>query len=312
MRVTAEHVYDYISGLPQRTDHKLISAQEADFPTDAPTTASAVADLTGTWIGLAGSDYYAYGWDPRDVNSYLLGYWRQGGLVELSVHMNNPVTGGLFSDRTAIDPAKMITPGTRQNDQLHQELDRIAAQLQVLKEAGVVVLFRPFHEMNGGWFWWGDWKASQFQALWRDTFDYLTRTKGLDNLLWVYSPNEGSGNYTSYYPGPKYVDIVGLDIYSDLEPGCRAPSDWAEMNSLGKPSAITDFGAFGPTESDSKQNYDWTHFLECIKSSYPQATYFLAWSNGWALSNPGKSKANAMLADPYVANLSAVQSDLVR
>ena len=70
-----------------------------------------------------------------------------------------------------------------------QELDQLAAGLEELKEAGVVVIWRPFHEMNGDWFWWGAKPPAEFVKVWRHMFDYFTNTKQLDNLLWAYGPN---------------------------------------------------------------------------------------------------------------------------
>src|SRR5690349_8829219 len=96
-----------------------------------------------------------------------------------------------------------------------KELDRVAEGLEQLKKAGVVVLWRPFHEMNGDWFWWNGKDPDTFIKLWRQMFDYFTTTKQLDNLLWVYSPNHGKKT-TDYYPGDRYVDIVGLDAYTDF------------------------------------------------------------------------------------------------
>jgi len=254
---------------------------------------------------MVGADYFLGARDPNIVNAYLENYWAQGGLVQLSEHMDNPVTGGNAWDTTAVNPAEMISRGTTENHQLHDELDTIASHLQVLEDAGVVVLFRPFHEMNGDWFWWGAWKPAQFRALWREAFNYLTYTKGLDNLLWVYSPSAGTRG-RAYYPGSKYVDIVGLDIYADLEPGCSAAPGWVDIASLGKPSAITEFGAYPPDESDSTQVYNWNNFLACVKTAYPQAVYFMAWSGGWALDYAGDTNAHTMLADPYIADLAAL------
>jgi mannan endo-1,4-beta-mannosidase len=69
--------------------------------------------------------------------------------------------------------------------------------------------------MNGGWFWWGAKDPDTFIKLWRQMFEYFSQTKGLDNLLWVYSPNHGNKT-AAYYAGGRYVDLVGLDAYTDF------------------------------------------------------------------------------------------------
>ena len=72
--------------------------------------------------------------------------------------------------------------------------------------------------MNGKWFWWGGADKEEFLALWRHMFDYFTTTKGLNNLLWLYSSNSEDAWTRSvdfYYPGDAYCDVVGLDNYTD-------------------------------------------------------------------------------------------------
>ena len=83
-----------------------------------------------------------------------------------------------------------------------------------------VTFFRPLHESNGAWFWWGQQDPAEFAALWQGMFRYLTDTKGLHNLLWVYSANRNFDGTREmdparYYPGHDYVDVLALDIYDD-------------------------------------------------------------------------------------------------
>lgn len=121
-----------------------------------------------------------------------------------------------------------------------RELDDIAAGLQQLRDAGVVVLWRPFHEMNGGWFWWGAKKPDVFMQLWRQMFDYFTVQKKLNNLLWVYAANTG-GRTTAFYPGDGYVDLVGVmptpiswtrNISKASRNYCACPSRLVLLNSV--------------------------------------------------------------------------------
>jgi len=110
----------------------------------------------------------------------------------------NPKGGGLRDK--GVNIAELLQPDTDTHQRWMQELDLTAEGLKELKDAGVVVLWRPFHEMNGGWFWWGAKEPEQFIALWRHMFDYFSKTKSLDNLLWVYGPNHGQ-NTRSIMPG---------------------------------------------------------------------------------------------------------------
>jgi len=116
-----------------------------------------------------------------------------------------------------VDVGKMVTPGTEEHERTMAELAAAADKLQVFEDAGIPVLWRPLHEIDGGWFWWTDKNKPENTAqLWRMMYDYFTHTRKLDHLIWVYSA--GVGNKTAeyrrrFYPGAAYVDISGIDIY---------------------------------------------------------------------------------------------------
>ena len=116
-----------------------------------------------------------------------------------------------------VDVGKMVTPGTAENTQTMKEIAAAADKLQVFEDADVPVLWRPLHEIDGGWFWWTDKKNPENTAkLWRMMFDYMTKTRKLDNLIWVYSAGVGNKALEyrkDFYPGPEYVDISGIDVY---------------------------------------------------------------------------------------------------
>ncbi|CAH1195837.1 hypothetical protein PAECIP111892_02113 [Paenibacillus auburnensis] len=143
---------------------------------------------------------------------------KAGGIVTMSYHANLPGTAPAWSNvsmsLSEADFARYITPGTVQYTALLADLDKAALSLQQLSNAGVPVLWRPYHEMNGGWFWWG--QKSRFSELWNLMFERYTGYHGLHNLLWVWSPNaknQWSGEPVDYYPGAGRVDVLALDIY---------------------------------------------------------------------------------------------------
>jgi mannan endo-1,4-beta-mannosidase len=170
-------------------------------------------------------------------------------------------------------------------------LDGVADALAELGDAGVVVLWRPFHEMNGGWFWWGRRDPADYVAVWRHMFDYFTKTKKLNNLLWVYSPSTTkSSPVIAYYPGDAYCDIVGLDHYAegfDLR-------GYAELTATGKPFGITEIGP----QRSLRGSYDYAELIVAIQERYPKTVFFQAWAWDWSLSR--NKNAAAMLADPWV------------
>jgi hypothetical protein len=127
-----------------------------------------------------------------------------------------------------VDVGRLVTPGTPEHAQVMKELAKAADTLQAFEDADVPVLWRPLHEIDGGWFWWTDKKNPENTAkLWRLMFDYYTHERKLDNLIWVYSAGVGKKKTLEerqgFYPGAKYVDISGIDVYgvdvrTDVDP----------------------------------------------------------------------------------------------
>jgi len=201
----------------------------------------------------------------EQLSPCLLEAGRVGGTF---VHMNNPVTGGVQrqgSDRSGDhdhprNPARTISfteswTGSRRSCSI--------------EGSRRVVLFRPFHEMNGSWFWWGDWKPSQ-SRLWRDTFDYLTRTKALDNLLWCTARMREAGTTPATIPDRSTStssDWTSTPIRARLQGSLGLGRDELAREAF----AITEFGAFGPSQSD-RTEHDWTH-SRVHEELVPQATY---------------------------------------
>ena len=93
-----------------------------------------------------------------------------------------------------------------------RDIDAIAIQLQKLEDAKVPVLWRPLHEAEGKWFWWGAKGAEPCKWLWKLVFDRLNNHHNLNNLIWVWT-STGVPDALNWYPGDEYVDIIGADIY---------------------------------------------------------------------------------------------------
>jgi mannan endo-1,4-beta-mannosidase len=111
---------------------------------------------TGRWLGLISGDYFLYdqtgGIPITTFNRSATSYWKAGGLVALNLHMSNPTTGGPVYDTSKLDAAGLLTPGTATNKAFMNSLSLVAAGIRELQDAGVVVIFRPFHENGGDWF----------------------------------------------------------------------------------------------------------------------------------------------------------------
>jgi mannan endo-1,4-beta-mannosidase len=195
---------------------------------------AATFQVSGKYPAMVSLDLY--GWNPPRwgesyrgvVQAYVDGakkWWRERhGLVTMQYHWGNP----LIKDGTAwldqpkgaprVDVGRVVTPNTAENLAAMDDLRRTADYIQQLADAHVPILFRPLHEIDGGWFWWTDRQTPEnTAALWRMIFDYLVNRRKLHNLIWVYSAGDQKdpAEYRRrFYPGAKYVDIAGVDVYS--------------------------------------------------------------------------------------------------
>ncbi len=245
----------------------------------------ALEKQTGRLPVIMGVDY---GWwqflgNYTAINAKLIEHWNSGGLLEISISPNNPFTRKGLRDPSLGGHAydDIFTPGNEVNRRWLADLDKIAAGLTQLQDAGVVVLWRPFQEMNGQWFWWsygekGRATREEFLALWKHMFDYFTKEKGLHNLLWVYAPNAtlGNRNYrpaTYYYPGNNYVDIVGLDYYHDDMTQVNDDGSYDALVALGKPFG---FAEVGP---QTRKTFDNVAVVDAINTRYPQVVFAMFW-----------------------------------
>ena len=114
----------------------------------------------------------------------------------------------------------ILTPGTALHKKWEEQVDVIASYLKQLEDAGVPVLWRPYHEMNGDWFWWGGRYEGKYttSALYKQLFDRMVKFHKLNNLIWVWSvdrPSQPGREFVNYYPGTKYLDILAIDIYGN-------------------------------------------------------------------------------------------------
>jgi mannan endo-1,4-beta-mannosidase len=290
---------EFIASRANQAESHLISGQFTNYGTGAKIDDCERAFReSGRWPAMIGVDYAEFGTGGLHFatpNRLAIEYARNGGLVTISAHLYNPTNprGGGLRDKD-VDLKSLLDPASQDHKAWVRELDILADGLKQLRDAGVVVLWRPFHEMNGNWFWWGGKEPAAFVALWRDMFDYFSKTKGLDNLIWVYSPNHGD-KVREYYPGDKCVDLVGLDAYTDFVDNAHIKG-YQDLKAIKKPFGFTEFGPHGP--SDPPGTYEYGRFLEGVKREFPTATFFLAWHNRWGLGQNRGSKA--LMNDPWV------------
>jgi mannan endo-1,4-beta-mannosidase len=231
---------------------------------------------------------------------------KAGAILTMSMHMPNFVSGGMYSDVTA-GAVRSVLPGGEAHDKLFAYLDTVAAFAKdCVAENGtyIPIILRPYHELNGGWFWWGirGGSAAEVQQLFRFTVEYLRDTKGVHSFLYAYSPNGPVTSLRTYlerYPGDGYADVLGFDYYCDdagsstaafmnaLTQSCAVVTGLAETR--GKVSAVCETGVRqlkmgyeGLAPRGNQGSMTWfTDILQALSTDAKASriSYFLVWAN---------------------------------
>ncbi len=161
---------------------------------------------------------------------------------------------------------ELVTEGTELNEAWKVGADKIAGYLKELQEAGIPVLWRPYHEMNGVWFWWCNQKGELgFKRLWIMMYNYFTKVHQLNNLIWVWNtnaprdiPGDEAWDYELFYPGSEYVDILAADVYrNDYK---QSHHDDLITLGGGKPIALGEVGNL-PTPEILENQPNWSWFM---------------------------------------------------
>ena len=216
----------------------------------------------GTWDGI--------NYRQRIVDDAIRRH-QEGFIINLMWHAvrptdDEPVTfeQSIQGKLTDAEWRELLTPGTRLHERWQSQVDVIAFFLRQLRDARVPVLWRPYHEMNGKWFWWGGRPgAEDFTRLYRMLHDRLVNFHRLNNLIWVYGPNEvrnGVAPYADFFPGHDVVDALATDVYS----GGFAGHDYDTLLALaaGKPIGLGEVGPIPTVE---------------LLQSQPRWAWFVAW-----------------------------------
>lgn len=222
------------------------------------------------------------------IHDELIAHHERGGIVTLSWHPRNPVTGGTAWDTSDSTVVRSILPGGSHHEKFMQWIGRVASFVGTLTTKDgqpVPVIFRPWHENNGSWFWWGQKLCSdeEYHQLWNLLQDTLLEM-GFSQLLWSYSPNL-DGQWTEErflerYPGNDRVTLIGEDAYqwgteadyvSQLSADLDFLSDFAKRH--GKLLALTECGMKNMPDSTW-----YTRVLWPVMERYP-LSYFLLWRN---------------------------------
>lgn len=263
---------------------------------------SDVKSVTGSHPAVIGIDFLAFtGNNPDGVRWYknylrkvVVDAYDRGGVITAAWHFPDPVSPGGFYwvDDVSLPAVKYIIPGGEAHDTYKDILRGIGEWANSLygDDGNLVpVIFRPYHEFDGGWFWWGKPHCTreEFIDLWRFTVSFLRDSVGVHNFLYAFSPDNRFNTEEEFlerYPGDAWVDMVGMDNYGDMGRDHYAPevatkklkivSDYARKS--GKLAAFTETGL----ESIPNPAW-WTQTLLPVMRGDPsiQLAYVLVWRN---------------------------------
>lgn len=218
-----------------------------------------IEEHTGKLPAVRGLDFMHN--DFQGVVDRAIAWWEQGGIPHICWHTGNDFASG-YNESLAhnLDWDEALTPGTAAYAKLIADMDRAVPYLQQLEDAGVPVLWRPFHELDGGWFWWSKGGSENFVKLWQLMYSRYTDYWGLDNLIWLLGYSGNGGNMAAWYPGDDYVDLIGADSYSPGANG-RLYAEVASIAPAGMPIVFHECGAIPTQTQMSRADAPWAMFM---------------------------------------------------
>jgi len=255
----------------------------------------------GVYAAIHGYDWAVGGVTAGNAATYLnkmISEWNQYKVIPtVSQHWTpNSATEtppGCGVIKNSVSMTDVMNPSTAVGARYAAWKKNVGDDFQTLSAAGVPVLFRPFHEAGNSCFWWDEGTPADYVALWKDTFNYLTTTRGLHNILWVFNSNGPNVN-KAFYPGDSFVDIIGGDNYTVTNGDFTNDYKGYQAFSANKPVALPEVASVP----------DLSKF-----SSYPVA-YEMTWSGSFLAQANTDAQLKTFFADPRVINRSNVSKFL--
>lgn len=259
-----------------------------------------VKNITGKYPAVWGYDFI-WNWktDPgKEVVKKTIDKYNEGYIITLMWHEGRPIDDPPYEWNESVQGKlsdaqwkELTTDGTALNKRWVEQIDVVAGYLKQLDSAHIPILWRPYHEMNGMWFWWGNKKGKNgIQKLWKMMYNRYVNHFHLNNLLWVWGangprdiPGDKAFAYKEFYPGKEFVDMLGADVYhKDYE-----QKDYNELLDLakGKLIALTECGEL-PSVT--------------ILLSQPKWVWFLVWNSFINPPHNSKDEVNTIYDQPQV------------
>ena len=251
--VNARKLYDYINDVYGTAI--ITGQQESTWMGSPDYEMDYIFEKTGKYPAIRGLDFMNNDFDSVVQRS--IEWHEKGGIVTICWHTGVISSGYQESKDDTPDFDKLLTEGTDEYNEMIESWDKAAVALQELRDAGVPVLWRPFHEFDGGWFWWGKGGGDNFVKLWQMMYDRYTNEFGLNNLIWVlgYCGEVKDG----WYPGNDYCDIIGSDTY-DNSTHVKA---WEKLSAMetGKPMTFHECGKVPRIPIFERDGAMWSWFM---------------------------------------------------
>ncbi len=246
--------------------------------TRAPKELRHIEEVTGELPALCGFELLSYSgniqWDTCDevclkelyenlgTLENALEWGRRGGIVTLTWHWYSPVGGqnkSFYSAKTDFDPRKVLEEGTEERRAFLRDLDLMAVHLRRFQEEDIPVLWRPFHESEGEWFWWSAKGPETARRLYRLMYQYFTGLHHLDHLLWVWNSPLPEG-----YPGDDVVDVISRDLYPPAHQHTSLAKEYKELTKItnaNKVCAIAEIGTQPDVAALLDEKVPWCWFM---------------------------------------------------
>ncbi len=236
-----------------------------------------IREVTGKLPALCGFELLSYSpnvrWETCDeaalaelranTGTLVRAYeWAErGGLITFTWHWYSPIGGrdkSFYTRNTDFDAEKVLQAGTPEREAFYRDMDVMAGILRGFQEKHIPILWRPFHESEGGWFWWGARGMDVARKLYREMFHYYTEVKHLDHLIWVWNNPAPEG-----YVGDEYCDIISGDWYVKPHEHTAMKPQYESLSGLtpNKPLAMGEVGMLPDLDEIRDEKLDWLWFM---------------------------------------------------
>lgn len=204
--------------------------------------------------------------ENRNTLEQARAFGRKGGIVAFTWHWFSPLGGwdkSFYAEKTEFDPSKVLLAGTAEREAFYHDLDVMAVCLKPFMDEDIPALWRPFHESEGEWFWWGRKGPAVAAKLYRLMYDYFVNVHHLNNLLWVWNCPLKEG-----YPGDDVVDILSRDLYVEKGTKTDYRAEYDELVSVTeakKPVALAEVGILPDMDMLEKSRVPWCYYMTWSK-----------------------------------------------